>query len=111
MLGVLGVQRNKMVLGTWQHAVSRQAQGLWGERRCQPNGCEGALQPQHGLSESSGVVEQVMAVHAGGTTDARLAPTPGPNLFYKIGTYLYQLAIRLCHQIPQGAKELWGSFG
>ena len=55
------------------------------------------------------VVEQVMAVHAGGTTDARLAPTPGPNLFYQIGTYLYQLAIRLCHQITQGAKELWGS--
>ena len=55
------------------------------------------------------VVEQVMAVHAGGNKDARLAPTPGPNLLYKIGTYLYQLATRFCHQIPQGAKELWGS--
>jgi hypothetical protein len=29
----------------------------------------------------------------GWDTDARLAPTPGPNLFYQIGTYLYQLDV------------------
>ena len=33
----------------------------------------------------------MMVVHAGGN-DARLAPAPG-NLFYQIGTYLYQLDV------------------
>jgi hypothetical protein len=36
------------------------------------------------------MVEQVIDVLTGGH-DARLAPAPG-NLFYKIGTYLYELA-------------------
>ena len=52
-------------------------------------------------------LRQLMAVHAGGH-DARLAPAPG-NLLYQIGTYLLPVGHRLCHHIPQGAKELWGS--
>ena len=41
----------------------------------------------------------------GWNTDARLAPTPGPNLFYQIGTYLYKLDVNPCRSTGEQMVE------